>query len=152
MFKDLEKKSGIYSRTVFVGEHTLHNIHLPVSQFHIQNATAQDLSNTPKPSPPEELGIFLSAQSSASPSLGPRACTCVGIAITQLIKRHSPIWKWLAVETHQQLQSFGSRLCRQHRPGLPFCTSHSSPMGNGWKICFCYTNLFPSSKPSMGLH
>lgn len=65
----------------------------------MHNAKAQDLSKTPKTQTPEELGIFLSAVSWASPSLGPQACTCVGIAITQLIKRHSPIWKWLAVET-----------------------------------------------------
>lgn len=38
---------------------------------------------------PEELGISLSALSSACPFLGPQSSTCVGIAITQLIKRHS---------------------------------------------------------------
>lgn len=46
----------------------------------------------------------------------------------------------------------GSKLKQTAQAWPSFCTSHSSPMGNGCKLCFCWTNLFPSSKPSMDLH
>lgn len=45
------QKCGPHNRTVFIGEQTLHNIHLPVFRFHIQNAIAQDSSNTSRPRP-----------------------------------------------------------------------------------------------------
>lgn len=147
------QKCGIYSRNVFKGEQTLHNIHLPVSQFHIQNAIAWDLSNTPKNPRPQRSQASLSLlRAELPPFFGtPSLHTCVGIAITQLIKRHSSIWKWLAVETHSQLQSLD--------PGSADSTGlavllHITFLSNGeWlQTCFCYTNLFPSSKPSMGLH
>lgn len=89
---------------------------------------------------PEELGIFLYALSWFSPSLGPQACTCVGIAITQLIKRHSSIWKWLAVETHSQLQSLDRGSADSRGLASFFYTSHSSLMG-------MTANLLLSHKP-----
>lgn len=108
------------------GEQTLHNIHLPVSQFHIQNAIAWDLSNTPKNPDPRGVRHLSMRRAEPPPLWDPKPahmCRYRYYSAHKTPQFHLKVvsrWNTLAAS------KLGSGLCRQHRPGRP--SAHHIPL------------------------
>lgn len=119
---------------MFKGEQTLHNIHLPVSQFHIQNAIAWDLSNTPQNPDPRGVRHLSLLRAEPPPLWDPKPahmCRYRYYSAHKTPQFHLKVvsrWNTLAASKLGSLQTA--------QAWLSFCTSHSSPMGNGCKLAF----------------
>lgn len=124
------QKSGLSCRTAIAGQHIFHKIRVILLHFHTQSAVSWDTVYQTQPSS-DPWGAFLSTPSTAFPNPGPQSCRCVGIAVTQLIKSLGPIWKWLAFETHQQLQS--PDWSSADAIDLADCL-HKTSFGEKWKL------------------
>lgn len=65
----------------------------------------------------------------------PRACTCVGTAVIQLIKLRCHIWNWLAVETETGVFKVWNPFSRQASPGTiprPYSRLRPPPQKEMW--------------------
>lgn len=103
-----------------------------------------------KPKPSARRSFLPLLRAEPFPLWVPKPCTCVGIAITQLIKPYSHIWKWLAVENTRAASKPGPEFYRQSGPE-PFPPLHKTFLTNRTRLqTVCYTDLFPSSETLNG--
>lgn len=134
----------------FTAEPTSHVIRLHDFQYHVKNAIAENSSNSPNARTPEESGIFLSAPSWVSPLSGTPALHMCRYRYYSAHKTPQSHLKVVSCWNTLGASKLGSRLCST---GLALLLHITFPSNGEWlQTHFSYTNLFPSSKPSKGLH